>query len=267
MKLPRWTKLIRWTIIAVLVPALFTVVLVARAVLRTRGRTLIEFDIDQNKDLTLLSAFSEPPQFAIWLEEPVSHWSQTIFVTHRAATGDWIDKTECPVALWFEVHQQQMNDTGLPSPDTLAPIAVTGATPQEGYFKRRLRRTFDRMTGLGATPQDGHFRIRAEVEPGSRWICWIEVNFAGDINYKHQGVNVEEKIVDWYLSGQPALIYHGEITAVAGKQIVPEIYGQSVPNSPAGETVQPVSDDAAAVRDIFKAIEVRVIRPRPRLFK
>jgi hypothetical protein len=33
---------------------------------------------------------------------------------------------------------------------------------------------------LGATPKDDYFSIRIEVEPGSEWNYWIEMNLAGD---------------------------------------------------------------------------------------
>ena len=215
--------------------------LIAQVILRPRGPTFIEFEIHQDKDLILLSLFGEPPQFAIWLEDPLSHRLQTVFVTYRSGSGDWIGKTECPAALprWFEVFRQETNSTGLPAFDNPAPDAVTGATPQTEHFKTNF-----------------------EVEPGSRWVCWIEMNLSGDFNDKYRGHNKEEKTVDLYFSGQPPLVYRGEITAIPGEQIVPELYGQSVLDSPAGETVQPVSDDVTTARDIFKSIEIRVIRHR-----
>lgn len=237
-------KLPRWTIIAALLPALAIGALTACSILRTRGPTLIEFDIHQDKNLILLSIFGEPPQFAIWLEDPVSHRLQTVFVTYRSASGDWIGKTECPAALprWFEVFRQETNSTGLPTFDNPAPDAVTGATPQAE-----------------------HFQIRVEVEPGSRWICWIEMNLAGDFSDKYKAYNKEQKTVDLHFSGQPPLVYRGEITVIPGEQIVPELYAQSVLNRPSGETVQPVSDDVTTARDIFKSIKIRVIRPKPQL--
>jgi len=200
---------------------------------------LIEFDIHQDKDLILLSVFGEPPQFAIWLEEAESHRLQTVFVTYRSASGEWIGKTECPAALprWFEVFREETNSTGLPTFDNPAPDAVTGATPEVE-----------------------HFQTRVEVKPGSRWICWIEMNLSGDFNDKYRGHSKEEKTLDLHFSGQPPLIYRGEITAIPGEYVVPELYGQSVLDSPSGETVQPVSDDVTTARDIFKTIDIRVIR-------
>lgn len=241
-------KLPKCTIIAVLVLAVLLVIVSACQIIRRRaevisrpaGPVLIEFDIRQDMELPLLTPFSEPAQFAIWLQEPVSGRLQTVFVTYRSANGDWVGASERPSALpcWFEVFRQETNSTGLPTLDSPAPVAITGATPQ-----------------------DEHFKTSVEVRPGSRWICWIEVNLAGDFNSRYREYNEEEKTVDWDFSGQPALVYRGEIKAVPGERIVPELYGQSVPNSPDGKTIQPVSDDITSARDIFRAIEIRVVRP------
>ena len=238
-------RLLIWTIFALLAPALLTACLPSRGKqpLEIRspsgGPTLIEFNIRQDMDLIRHSLFGEPPQFAIWLEDPVTHGLRTVFVTYRSASGHWIGKTKCPAALprWFEVFKQETNSTELPSSENPAPDAVTGATPQTE-----------------------HFRTSVEVEPHSRWICWIEMNLAGDFNDAYRDHDVEKKTVDVYFSGQPPLVYRGEITAIPGGSIVPELYGQSVLDGPVGETVQPVSDDVTTARNIFKAIEVRVVR-------
>ena len=237
-------KLPGWTIVVGLVLALLIVFLVAKVILPRRGRTLIEFEIHQDKDVILLSVFGEPPQFAIWLEDPISHRFQTVFVTYRSGSGDWIGKTSCPAALprWFEVFGQETSSVGPPTFDNPAADAVTGATPQAE-----------------------HFKISVEVEPDSRWVCWIEVNLAGDFNNKYRPYNKEQRTVDSHFSGQPPLVYSGEITAIPGERIVPQLYGQSALDNPAGQTVQPVSDDVTTAKDIFKAIEICVIRPKPQL--
>ena len=238
-------KLLRWIIVAVLV--LVLLILVTRSVLRppgqavsqAGGRTVLEFDIHQDKDLIVITPFSEPPQLAIWLEEPVSHKLQTVFVTYRSATGDMVGKAECPACLprWFEIYEQETGTVGLPTQDSPAPEAVTGATPQEENFK-----------------------IRYEVKPGSRWICWLEMNLAGDFNEKYQEYDPEAKTVDWDYDGQPSLIYRAEITATPGKEFVPQLYGQA---NLEGQIVRPVSDDVITARDVFKSIKIRVVRPEP----
>lgn len=244
MKLSRCIIVIAFalTVLLAIVPACRIITGPAEDVSPSAGPVLIEFDIRQDMELPFLTPFSEPAQFAIWLEEPVSGRLQTIFVTYRSGSGDWIGAAQRPGSLprWFEVFQQETNSTGLPNFDNPAPDAVTGATPQEEHFKTSVA-----------------------VESGNRWICWIEVNLSGDFNAKYQERDEKAKTVDWDFVGQPALIYRGQIIAKAGEKIVPELYGQSVLNSPDGKTVQPVSDGVTTAKNIFKTIEIRVIRPEP----
>jgi len=228
-----------WLALTVLVVVVLAAVLAFNAIYRTHGRVMIEFDIHQNKDLIILSNIGEPPQFAIWLEDPVNGKLQTVFVTYRSGTGDWDGKLECPAALprWFEVYQHETSTTELPKLDAPAPIAVTGATPEVD-----------------------HFKIRAEVKPGSHWICWIEVNLAADFNADYQEYNETEGTIDTHLSGQPALIYRGEVQAVLGEQIEPQLYGQSKIENFAADSVEPVSSGVTTAKDIFKSIKIRVIK-------
>lgn len=201
----------------------------------------IEFEIRQDMDLIRQSLFGEPPQFAIWLEEPVSGRLQTVFVTYRSGCGDWVGKTECPAALprWFEVFRQETGWTGLPTLEKSAPDAVTGATPEVERF----------MTSV-------------EVPYGSRWVCWIEMNQSGDFNEASRVRDAEKKTVDVHYSGQPALIYRGEIAAIPGEKIVPALYGESGTDNPGGQTIVPVSDGVTTAKDIFKTIEIRVVGAR-----
>ncbi|MBK7711819.1 MAG: hypothetical protein IPJ37_13335 [Bacteroidales bacterium] len=63
---------------------------------KTWGRTIIQIDIHQNKKIIHLSNFAEPPQFAVWLENPATKELRTVFVTHRVAKGDWEGKANVP---------------------------------------------------------------------------------------------------------------------------------------------------------------------------
>jgi hypothetical protein len=230
-------------IIFVTVFLLAVATLSAVVVWRTYGRTVLEFDIEQDTDLILFSEFGEPPQFAIWLENAVSGETRTIFVTHRAATGDWEGKSECPDALpyWFALYKGEFKREGLPSLKESAPAAITGATPKLD-----------------------HFKIAADVEPGTKWICWIEINLAADFNQNYQRLNELTGVIDPHMSGQPALLYRGVIDAVVGQQIEPELYGQSKPDRPKDQIIQPLTDDITTARRIFKKIVIRAIRPKPR---
>jgi len=211
---------------------------VAEGVSETTDPVVIEFHIRQNIRLIRQSLYGEPPQFAIWIEDTESHRLRTVFVTYRSGSGDWVGILECPAALprWFEVFKEETTSTELPSFDNPAPDAVTGATPKTARFTTSV-----------------------EVESGTRWVCWTEMNLSGDFNDTYRHHDMEKKTVDVYMSGQPALVYRGEITAVPGERAAPELYGQSVTDSPAGKTVQPVSDGITTARNIFRAIEIRVV--------
>jgi len=242
MKLPKWITLVIFvsTALLVILPACQVRKEQAKVVAQPTGPVLIEFDIHQDMKLPFLTPFSEPAQFAIWLEEPVTGRLQTVFVTYRSGTGDWIGTADRKGSLprWFEVFQQEHNKQGPPDFDNPAPDTVTGATPQQEQFKTSI-----------------------QVDSGSKWICWIEVNLAGDFNAKYKEQDEKAKTIDWDFVGQPALIYRAQIIASPGQKIVPQLYGQSGLNNPDGKTIQPVSEDVTTAKQIFKTIEIRVISP------
>lgn len=218
--------------------------LVLFAFVRTWGKTEIEFRIHINEELVRQSAFGESPTFAVWIEDPATKETQTIFVTGRAGTGDWEGKADVPVALpkWFEIknaEEQAQTKTarGIPGID-----AVTGATPQPGYFTTRV-----------------------EVVPGSQWNCYIEVNLAGDFNEYYQVYDDKLKTSDEYMTGQPALLYKAEITAAVGRAAIPELIGMSILDHEGKNRIKPLEGISTAT-DIFDEMKVWVRRPKPYLF-
>src|SRR5512133_97250 len=200
----------------------FAIIIVIAAIVigRTWGRTVVQIDIHQDKDLIYLSTFSEPPQFAIWLENPDTKEYKTVFVTHRVAIGDWEGKANVPVALpqWFKTFRGPSSASASGGSKTGSDLAITGATPKADYFS-----------------------IRVEVKPGSKWICWIEMNLAGDFNDAYPEFDVVTLKEDEFSCGQPALLYKAEITAEEGMKYTPSLAAQSVWDK--GEViVEPVSD-------------------------
>lgn len=223
--------------------AVIALILVIAGVLifRTLGRTLIQFDIHQNKELIRLSTFAEPPQFAIWIENVKTHKLKTVFVTSRVSIGDWEGKANVPVALpnWFELFRGEKQSYELVENDEYS--AVTGATPKNDYFS-----------------------VRIEVEPGSEWICWIEMNLAGDFNDSFSEFNKQTLKEDEFSCGQPALLYKGTITAKEGMKSTPVLEAQSTWEDGVNR-VEPVSDGVTTAKDIFDDIQISVIRPKPKL--
>jgi len=238
-------KLKPYLLLAAGICILIIIILVFIAFARTWGKTDIEFKIHINESVIQKSTFGEPPTFAIWLEDREKQIAQTVFVTKRAALGDWEGKANVPVALpkWFEVYKIENQSDELPTFEKPAPMAITGATPKPGYFS-----------------------TRAHVEPGSKWNCYIEFNLAGDFNEYFQEYDEEKKTSDEYLTGQPALLYKAEIIAENGNQATPKIVGMCILNSKGEVEIKPMEGITTAT-DIFDEITVVVEGPKPRIIK
>lgn len=231
---------------------IFAVVLFAVSILsilaityfKTLGRVQIQFDIHQNKELIYLSTFAEPPQFAIWLENPKNKKVETVFVTSRVSLGDWEGKSNVPVALprWYELFRLNDKQSGSTSKND-GSLAVTGATPKADYFS-----------------------VRVDVPPGSNWIIWIEMNLAGDFNEAFPEVDRETFMEDEFSCGQPALLFRAEITAEEGTMVTPEITAQSVWEKGENRT-EPVSDGVISARNVFDDIKISIIKPKLKLIE
>jgi len=229
-------------IVAMLITGISMILITAFVLIfRTFGRTLLQFDIHQNKELIYLSNFSEPPQFAIWLQNSKTNKLKTVFVTNRVSKGDWEGKSNVPVALpkWFELFKGENQSYEHHENDEFS--AVSGATPRDDYFS-----------------------IRIEVKPGSSWICWIEMNLAGDFNDAFPEFNFETLKEDEFSCGQPALLFKAEITAEVGNNTVPVLDGQSIWDKSIN-TVEPVSEGVTSARYVFDDMNIKVIRPKPKL--
>lgn len=235
------TKRVRLILITFSNIAALFLIIAGVIIFRTFGRTLIQFDIHQNKEIIHLSTFAEPPQFAIWLENSGTHRLKTVFVTSRVSKGDWEGKANVPVALprWFELFRGENQSYELAENDEYS--AVTGATPKDNYFS-----------------------VRIEVEPGSNWICWIEMNLAGDYNSSFPEFDELSLKEDEFSCGQPALLFKSEITSVKSMKFIPVLEAQSTWENGINR-VEPVSSGVTTARDVFDDIQISVIQPKPKL--
>jgi len=223
---------------AVIVLILFVVGFV---IFRTSGRTIVQFDIHQNTELIHLTTYSEPPQFAIWMENSKTHQLKTVFVTSRVSKGDWEGKANVPVALpkWFELFKGKKQPSETIENEDYS--AVTGATPKGDYFS-----------------------VRMEVVPGSEWTCWIEMNLSGDYNDGFPEFDPQSLKEDQFSCGQPALLFKTAIIAVRGTKYIPVLVGQSIWEKGVNR-IEPVSDKVTTAKDIFDDIQISVIQPKPKL--
>lgn len=229
------------TILILFILVVTTLILIVSAYYKTKGRTLVQFDIHQNEEMIFLSTYAEPPQFAIWIENLNTGELKTVFVTQRVSIGDWEGKANVPVALprWFELFKGENKSHNVIIDDKFN--AVTGATPKDDYFS-----------------------VRVEVKPGSELICWIEMNLAGDYNDSFPELDIETFIEDEYACGQPALIYSDTIIAEEGYKYSPLLVAQSVWENGINR-VDPINDGITTAKDVFDTIQISVIRPKPKL--
>lgn len=239
------TKKVKVRLLIVLLSGLFVIGgLIFYAFAWTWNKTDIEFKIHINEDVILQTVYGESPTFAIWIENQETRNVETVFVTSRVGENDWEGKTEVPSALpkWSSINSEERR----------------ADQDREGLLEE-----VDAITG--ATPQPGYFVSKARVNPGSKWICWIEVNLAGNYNEHYQYFDEVTKKIDEFGTGQPAIVYKAYIEAVIGNTIVPEVVGMSTLNKE-GEIIQPLEGITTAL-DVFDEITIAVRRPNPKILR
>lgn len=238
----RFSKKTIWKTLIIMV--LISISLVLYAFIRAYNMTDLEFRIHINEKNVKESSFGESPTFAIWIEEPETGLTQSIFVTYRAGLGDWEGKKSVPEALprWFEINEAEQHTKSLIKYKELERLNITGATPKPGYFRTRVR-----------------------VSPGSNWFCWIEVNLAGDFNNHYKEYDSVTKNSDNYKIGQPALLYKAAIKAYKGNHTTPNLVGMCKV-SDNGTRIVPLEGITTA-KEIFDEICIEVVRPKPRIFE
>ncbi len=209
------------------------------------NKTELEFLIHINQELVQQSVFGESPTFAIWLEDPGSGETHTVFATRRVATGDWEGKKDVPVALplWSEVNRAEVLKRSQKAEAVNDDIIFTGATPLPGYFRSRVR-----------------------ITPESKWICWIEMNLAGDFNETYPRYDPETMIEDEFSTGQPSIIFKVELEARKDNTVIPVVQGMCLLNE-AGKAVLEPLEGITTATSVFDEISIKVVRPKPRIIQ
>lgn len=197
----------------------------------------LAFSIELNECVYRDSNWGQPPQFAIWLEDEAGEKIRTVWVTHRMGKGNWLGKTECPIALayWVSRYNKQTHTCGPPTLQKPVADAITGATPKKGII------------------------VQTEVPIGSRWKYFIEVNVSGDFN-AHFPSQHENGVQDIEGNGQPSLIYQGYIEAAADYIDTPKLIGRTGQFRPIDDIITDLSGITTA-KNLFSKIEARC-RPK-----
>ena len=216
---------------------LFGGVLLALADTADQDHVVLECRITQNMEQIRLSNFGEPPQWAFWLEDPESGDLQTVQVTYRSASGDWVGKLECPACLprWFSVYREEFDEDRMPWLGDPLPDALSGATPLEEKFQ-----------------------IIVEIPKGKPVFAWFEVNMSADFNTAFPPPGASGNMGDTDHDGQPSLIYRAELTATPGEKVEPEPWGYSRPGTRQG-AVERDLEPLTTAKEIFQSIAFHVL--------
>lgn len=166
---------------------------------------VLEFSMDVDRNVYIRSDYGEPPQLAIWLEQPGTGKIRTVWVARRSGRRLWKGKVECPTALpyWESRHKKEKS---------------------EYEARGLLERLVDAVSG--ATPKDGTFKVKVTVPPGSEWQYYIEMNLSGDYNVDFPS-RLEDGTPDPEGNGQPSLIYKGKISGVLHASNTPQLVGRT----------------------------------------
>lgn len=194
------------------------------------------FQIELDRQVYQDSAWGDPPQMAVWLQDDTGGRLRTVAVTHRTGAGDWEGKVECAVALpaWAAFYNRETGTQGPPTWDHPAPDAITCATPR---------------ATLNAT---------ARVPRDTRWTYFVEVNVSGDYNAHFPRMS-EDGLSDRYGNGQPSVIYRGSIEAVEGATGEPGLWGRTDQHSPP-DTVRTDLSQITTARRLLRSVSVCSMR-------
>ncbi len=168
----------------------------------------------------------QPPQIALWLEDEEGGFLQTIYVTEKMGTQGWkMSKgSRRAEALPYWSHKSGMEDSG----NLTVPDAVTAATPRG-------------ESSLSFTPPPG----------GKPFRVLLEINQSTDFNesWADDGHWTGPSLA----SGQPSLIYRGEVGATRGKTVIMKLEGHGSPDGSDGGLYEDCSGFTTALDILAKA--------------
>ena len=140
---------------------------------------VLTFSLGLDRKLYQDTYYGEPPQLAIWLEDPEGNTIKTVWVSHRMGKGDWAGAVDRRFALpyWTGRHEKESDTTGPPTFTRPVADAITGPTPKETLVEHV------RVPAGGEWPTPKETLVEhVRVPAGSEWLYFVEVNVSGDFN-------------------------------------------------------------------------------------
>lgn len=184
-----------------------------------------------------------PPQIAVWIEDPEGNYLATIYASHKIATRSWQaaggNRRREALPHWCHRRGVQYPD-GLYLPTKEEPLTdgISGATPRGSF-------------GLKLCPDGGL----------TRFVVKVEVNHSTDFNEAYpESAKAGEPGYSGgrHGSGQPAVVYAADVDLSSGAtEFVAVLVGCSSPDGTSGEVSADVSGLTTALR-IVKRITVCV---------
>lgn len=184
-----------------------------------------------------------PPQIAIWVEDPAGNYITSIYVSHRIATESWRfnsgNRRKEALPVWCHARGIQSPDgLYLPTEDTPLADGISGATPR-GSFDVKMR-------PIGDLKQ---------------FVVKIELNHSTDWNDSYPK-NAKEGEADYSGgkegSGQPAVVYAAEVDLDSNqKQYTATIIGHSSPDGSNGD-IYPDTSSLTSALNIAKEITINI---------
>jgi hypothetical protein len=164
----------------------------------------LRFSFEIDKEVCQGTKYKRTPQIAIWLENAKTGDIQTVCVTYKTAKGRWGGDITRPVCLpwWTKKWNTETGTSGEPSVRQPVVDAVTAPTPK-AEFTRAI-----------------------EVNRGSKWNYFIEVNVSGDFNETFAETS-SAGTKDKHANGQPSIIYKGTITAEPENSDTPKVIART----------------------------------------
>ncbi len=168
------------------------------------NKAALTFSLKLDPEVYTKSHYKKPPQFAVWLEDPLHKTIRTVWVTQCTGRGNWGNNIVRPISLpyWVSRWNLETQCKGDPTPENPTIDAVTGATPKDDFI------------------------IETKVTANSVWYYYIEINTSGDYNDAFP-VKQKDGRRDLNGNGQPSIIYKGRITSLPGQKSIPELIGRT----------------------------------------